>query len=109
MNPFKYYLCRSDKNTKQRHIETSHGTNSGDVLFAKIDQFEAKEGLHFYKMACEKKESKDKPTTKLSASSGLSPDCDSETEENPLEDNFLANLKSLKRSKTNVQTTVQSK
>lgn len=40
MNPFKYYLCRSDKITKQRHMETTRGTNSGDVVFAKVDQFE---------------------------------------------------------------------
>ena len=58
MNPCKYYLCRNDKNTKQRHIETAHKMDSCSVQFATIDQFEAKEALHLYEVACKNRVAK---------------------------------------------------
>ena len=84
MNPFKYYLCQNDKNTKQRHIEVAHKTDSNGVHFATIDQFEAKEALHLYEMACRKRLAKiaDIPDADLPATgnSCLSPNGNGETE-----------------------------
>ena len=59
MNPLKYYLCRSDKNTKQRHVEVAHTSHSGiDVVkFVSIDHYNAKEPLRLYNNACQKKDS----------------------------------------------------
>lgn len=95
MNPCKYYLCRNDRNTKQRHIETAHKTDSGSVQFATIYQFEAKEALHLYEMACKNRVAKNANPSAvellgLSANNCSSPDVGSKTEtftaENPFED-----------------------
>jgi hypothetical protein len=98
MNPFKYYLCRNDKNTKQRHIEVAHKKDSTGVHFATIDQFEAKEALRLYEIACRKRLAKNADTPDIdvlsaTGSSDLSSNGNSESEtfisdnaENPSED-----------------------
>ena len=54
-SPFKYYLCRNDKNTKDRHCKNVHNTmDSSDVLFVRTDALEAKEAMSCYEAACVK-------------------------------------------------------
>ena len=89
MNPCKYYLCRNDKNTKQRHIEAAHKMDSSSVQFATIDQFEAKEALHLYEVACKNRVAKNAdPSAVDQFANSFSPlDGGSKTTaENPFED-----------------------
>lgn len=56
MSPFKYYLCRSDKQAKNRHLTSVHSEKTNnDVVFVKTNALEANEALNCYIMACEKK------------------------------------------------------
>ena len=58
MSPFNYYLCRSDKQTKTRHLEKSHAKTAAGknkVRFVDTNAMEAKEALKCYKIACNKK------------------------------------------------------
>lgn len=98
MSPFKYYLCRSDKQTKQRHLATVHSMEeSCHVRIVDINALEAKEALNCYRMACDKKiekkgNNKDQATTdKSAAASSLLPEDEIETE-NPFEELHPAKL-----------------
>ena len=58
VSPFNYYLCRSDKQTKTRHIEKYHAKTDAEkskVRFVDTNAMEAKEALKSYKIASNKK------------------------------------------------------
>ena len=90
MDPFRYCLCQNDRKTKQRHIRAAHKTDSDCIQFATIDQFEAKEAVHLYEMACKNRVAKNGNTSAidLSVNSCLSSDGSSENETFPAENPF---------------------
>lgn len=54
MSPLKFYLCRSDKQTKTRHIEKVHAitdAQNSHIQFVDINDLEAKEALNCYRKA----------------------------------------------------------
>ena len=51
MSPLKFYLCRSDKQTKTRHIEKVTDVENNHIQFVDINALEAKEALNCYRKA----------------------------------------------------------
>ncbi|CAB4001161.1 Hypothetical predicted protein [Paramuricea clavata] len=56
MSPYNYYLCRSDKQTKERHLSKAHGgMKTPLVQFVDATAPIAAEALDTYKRICLKK------------------------------------------------------
>lgn len=75
MPPYNYYLCRSDKQTKERHLSKAHsGIKMHLIQFVDATAPIAAEALHAYKSICLKKLDITKEATNSSASEiSLSP------------------------------------